>query len=215
MKPMPRWRVWRALASTSTRSPRSYKKTASSRFATSFDQLMAALEKKRNAIAGAELDRLELHLDRYGRRVERRLKEWQANDFAGRVWKKDHTLWSKEPQPELTDRLGWLELPVTMEKQIGALRAFADQVKADGIKHVVVLGMGGSSLAPEVFQQTFGNAPGYPALQVLDSTHPAAVKAVEARIDLAHTLFLVSSKSGTTTETNSFFLLFLGQAETA
>ncbi|HMF51929.1 MAG TPA: bifunctional transaldolase/phosoglucose isomerase, partial [Candidatus Saccharimonadales bacterium] len=177
-------------------------------FATSFDQLMAALEKKRAVVVGAELDRLELHLADYGRRVERRLKEWQTNDFAGRVWKKDPTPWSKEPQPELTDRLGWLELPVTMEKQIGALRAFADQVKADGIKHVVVLGMGGSSLAPAVFQDTFGNAQGYPALQVLDSTHPAAVKAVESRIDLAQTLFLVSSKSGTTPETNSYFYYF-------
>jgi transaldolase/glucose-6-phosphate isomerase len=73
---------------------------------------------------------------------------------------------------------------------------------------VVLLGMGGSSLAPEVFQQTFGNAPGYPKLQVLDSTHPAAVKAVEARIDPARTLFVVSSKSGTTTETNSFLYHF-------
>ena len=72
------------------------------------------------------------------------------------------------------------------------MRSFADKVKADGIKHVVVLGMGGSSLAPEVFQHTFGNAAGFPALQVLDSTHPAALKAVEARIDLTHTLFLVS-----------------------
>src|SRR5207237_10565390 len=68
--------------------------------------------------------------------------------------------------------------------------------------------MGVSSLAPEVFQQTFGNQAGYPALIVLDSTHPAAVKSVEAQIDLTHTLFLVSSKSGTTTETNSFFYYF-------
>src|SRR5439155_22586861 len=73
---------------------------------------------------------------------------------------------------------------------------------------VVLLGMGGSSLAPEVFQRTFGNAPGYPELHVLDSTHPAAVKAIEQRIELAHTLFLVSSKSGTTMETNSFFYYF-------
>ncbi len=73
---------------------------------------------------------------------------------------------------------------------------------------VVLLGMGGSSLAPEVFQETFGRAPGYAQLRVLDSTHPAAVKAVEREIDLAHTIFLVSSKSGTTTETNSFFLYF-------
>ena len=113
---------------------------------------MAALDKKRKSMAGAELDRLELHLGKYQRRVERRLKEWQEAQFASRLWKKDHTLWSKEPQPELTDRLGWLELPVTMEQQVAALTAFADQGKADGIKHVVLLGMGGSSLAPEVFQ---------------------------------------------------------------
>jgi transaldolase/glucose-6-phosphate isomerase len=178
-------------------------------FAASFDQLMAALEKKRQSIVGTQLDRLELRLARkYQRRVDRRLQEWQNAQFARRLWQKDHTLWSQEPQPELTDRLGWLELPESMEKQVGELRAFADQIKADGMKHAVLLGMGGSSLAPEVFQQTFGNAAGYPELQVLDSTHPAAVKGVEARIDLARTIFLVSSKSGTTTETNSFFYYF-------
>jgi transaldolase/glucose-6-phosphate isomerase len=91
---------------------------------------------------------------------------------------------------------------------VSGLRAVADKVTADGIRHVIVLGVGGSSLAPEVFQQTFGNAPGYPELLVPDSTHPAAVKAIEARIDLARALFLVSSKSGTTMETNSFFYYF-------
>jgi transaldolase/glucose-6-phosphate isomerase len=179
-----------------------------SAFAASFDQLMAALEKKRQAMTDASLDGLELHLGKYQRRIDRRLKDWRENRFVARLWEKDYTLWSKEPQPELTDRLGWLELPSTMEKQAADLRSFAEQIKADGIKHVVLLGMGGSSLAPEVFQQTFGNAPGYPKLQVLDSTHPAAVKAVESRIDLAHALFVVSSKSGTTTETNSFFFYF-------
>jgi len=177
-------------------------------FAASFDQLMAGLEKKRQSMLGADLDRLELHLGSYQKRIDRRLAQWQKDQFASRLWKKDYTIWSKEPQPELTDRLGWLELPETMAKEVGALTAFADKAKADGIKHVVLLGMGGSSLAPEVFQQTFGNVSGYPELHVLDSTHPAAVKAVEARVDLAHTLFLVSSKSGTTTETHSFFYYF-------
>jgi transaldolase/glucose-6-phosphate isomerase len=177
-------------------------------FAASFDQLMAALEKKRRSMVGSEVDRLELHLGSYGKRVDRRVAQWQQKQFSRRVWEKDHTLWSKELQPELTDRLGWLRLPEDMAKQVAGLTAFADKAKADGIKHVVLLGMGGSSLAPEVFQQTFGNAAGYPELRVLDSTHPAAIKAVEGRIDLAHTLFLVSSKSGTTTETNSFFFYF-------
>ncbi|HET8563431.1 MAG TPA: bifunctional transaldolase/phosoglucose isomerase, partial [Candidatus Binatia bacterium] len=177
-------------------------------FAASFDQLMATLEKKRNTLTGGELNRQELHLGKLQRRVNRRLQDWQAQKLASRIWNKEHTVWSPEPAPELTDRLGWLELPQTMEKEVDALRAFADKVRADGMRHLVLLGMGGSSLAPEVFQQTFGNQPGYPPLIVLDSTHPAAVKSVEAKIDLAHTLFLVSSKSGTTTETNSFFFYF-------
>jgi transaldolase/glucose-6-phosphate isomerase len=177
-------------------------------FAASFDQLMATLEKKRAAMVGVDLNRQELQLGKLQRRVNRRLQDWQAQQFGNRLWQKDHTLWSPEPVPELTDRLGWLELPETMQKQVDALRAFADKAKADGVRHVVLLGMGGSSLAPEVFQQAFGNAPGYPALIVLDSTHPAAVTSVTAKIDLAHTLFLVSSKSGTTTETNSFFYYF-------
>jgi transaldolase/glucose-6-phosphate isomerase len=177
-------------------------------FAASFDQLVAALEKKRQSMMGVEPPRLELHLGKLQGRVQRRLKGWQGQQFSSRLWQKDYTLWSSTLVPEITDRLGWLELPRSMEQQVNELRAFADKAKADGIRHVVLLGMGGSSLAPEVFQQTFGNAPGYPELRVLDSTHPAAVKAVEAQIDLAHTLFLVSSKSGTTTETNSFFYYF-------
>jgi transaldolase/glucose-6-phosphate isomerase len=177
-------------------------------FAASFDKLIAALEKKRSSMVGIELNPQELHLGRLQRRVNRRLGEWQAQQFASRLWKKDYTLWSRELVPELTDRLGWLELPHTMEKQLDQLRAFSEKVKADGIRHAVLLGMGGSSLAPEVFQETFGSTGGYPELKVLDSTHPAAVKSLEAQLDLAHTLFLVSSKSGTTTETNSFFYYF-------
>jgi transaldolase/glucose-6-phosphate isomerase len=140
--------------------------------------------------------------------VEERLSAWQRGRFAHRLWAKDYTLWSAKPVPELTDRMGWLMLPETMPVQVPALQAFADRVRDEGFRHVVVLGMGGSSLAPEVFQRTFGNAPGRPELSVLDSTHPDAVLAMESRVDLAKTLFLVSSKSGTTTETSSFFHYF-------
>ena len=177
-------------------------------FATSFDSLMSTLEKKRASLAGIELNRQDLHLGKLQSRVDRRLKSWQAQQYGSRLWKKDWTLWSADPVAELTDRLGWLEMPESMQHQVGALRQFAEKAKADGMRHVVVLGMGGSSLAPEVFQRSFGNHPDYPALMVLDSTHPAAVKALEAKIDLDRTLFLVSSKSGTTTETNSFFYYF-------
>ena len=141
-------------------------------------------------------------------RVDDRLREWQQSGFARRLWSKDHTLWSPVPVPELTDRLGWLDLPETMAAELDGLTAFAAEIKAAGMHHVVLLGMGGSSLAPAVFQHTFVNAPGYPELIVLDSTHPGAVSAVDARIDPRHTLFLVSSKSGTTTETLSLFRYF-------
>ena len=138
-------------------------------------------------------------------RVAHRLRDWQENEFARRLREKDPTLWSSRPVAEITDRLGWLHLPEIMPAQVDELTVFALEVKTAGMRHVVLLGMGGSSLAPEVFQHTFGNAPGYPALRVLDSTHPAAVRSVASQIDLSRTLFVVSSKSGTTTETTSLF----------
>jgi transaldolase / glucose-6-phosphate isomerase len=170
--------------------------------------LMAALERKRRALMPGELSQQELHLGKFQNRVNRRLKDWEAQQFAQRLWNKDPSLWSSQPVAELSDRLGWLELPHTMEAKAADLSAFAEKVKAHGIRYAVLLGMGGSSLAPEVFQQTFGNKEGYPELLVLDSTHPMAVRAVEERIDLERTIFIVSSKSGTTTETNSFFFYF-------
>jgi len=110
--------------------------------------------------------------------------------------------------PELTDRLGWLTLPERMIENLDGILRFADEIKSEGISQVVLLGMGGSSLAPEVFADSFGSASGCPGLIVLDSTHPDAVKDVRDRLDLDNTFFLVSSKSGTTLETISLFRYF-------
>ena len=140
--------------------------------------------------------------------VAARLQAWEDSGFARRLWAKDHTLWSPTLLPEITDRLGWLDLPTAMTDQTVASTDLAYALKAAGMRHIVLLGMGGSSLAPEVFQRTCGNAAGYPALIVLDSTHPGAVAVVDAAIDLRTTTFLVSSKSGTTTETLSLFRYF-------
>jgi transaldolase/glucose-6-phosphate isomerase len=140
--------------------------------------------------------------------VEEHLDAWQKARFAARLWRKDHTLWVPEPAPELTDRLGWLDLPESARGSIAEWTALAEEVKASGIRQVVLLGMGGSSLAPEVFQRTFGNGPGYPELIVLDSTHPGTIRWVESRLSLERSLFVVSSKSGTTTETLSLFQYF-------
>jgi transaldolase / glucose-6-phosphate isomerase len=150
----------------------------------------------------------ELRLGRYESAVQARLERWQSEGFGRRLWAKDHTVWSAQPVPELTDRLGWLKLPESMRTQAEDLARFGQEVRAAGFRTAVVLGMGGSSLAPEVFARTFGSASGYPAITVLDSTHPEAVRSLAARLDPSRTLFVVSSKSGTTTETLSLFRAF-------
>ncbi len=153
-------------------------------------------------------DKGDLRLGRYEAAVEARLAKWQEEDFGRRLWEKDHRLWSAEPVPELTDRLGWLELPDTMSAEAGRLARFGREVGEEGFRDAVVLGMGGSSLAPEVYSRTFGHAFGRPAVSVLDSTHPDAVRELAGRLDAETSLFVVSSKSGTTTEMLSFFRYF-------
>jgi transaldolase/glucose-6-phosphate isomerase len=153
-------------------------------------------------------ERGDLRLGQYEEIVEARLGRWQDEDFGRRLWEKDYRLWSPEPIPELTDRLGWLELPDTMTAEVGRLARFAREVAEEGFRDAVVLGMGGSSLAPEVYSRTFGHAFGRPAVTVLDSTHPGAVRSLAARLEPEKSLFVVSSKSGTTTEMLSFFHYF-------
>ena len=153
-------------------------------------------------------DQGDLRLGGYAAAVDARLARWQEEAFGRRLWEKDYRLWSPEPIPELSDRLGWLDLPNSMTAAVDTLSRLAREVAAEGIRDAVVLGMGGSSLAPEVFARTFGPAFGHPALTVLDSTHPDAVRALGGRLDPAKSLFVVSSKSGTTTEMRSFFFYF-------
>jgi transaldolase/glucose-6-phosphate isomerase len=155
----------------------------------------------------------DLRLGGHRAAVDARLAGWQAEGFGRRLWEKDYRLWTPKPIPELTDRLGWLELPDTMTAEVGRLARFAREVADEGIRDAVVLGMGGSSLAPEVYAKTFGPAFGYPAVTVLDSTHPSAISALGRRLDPAKSLFVVSSKSGTTTEMLSYFHYFWAQLE--
>ncbi len=177
-------------------------------FVTSYDHLLATLDAKREALLEQQLDRQHVHAGGHQPAIDQRLRAWQSQRYACRLWEKDPTLWSAAPMPELTDRLGWLTLPEVMHERVDDLAGFTQQVLADGIRHIVLLGMGGSSLAPEVLARTCGSAPGHPELIVLDSTHPDAVRAVEGGRDLRRTLFLVSSKSGTTIEPLSLFHYF-------
>lgn len=140
--------------------------------------------------------------------VRARLERWRDERMASRIWSRDHTVWSREEVPELTDRLGWLDLPAVPSTALDEQLEFADEVVAEGFDHVVLLGMGGSSLAPELFQTTFGNSPRHPRLLVLDTTHPAAIAAVRRSVPLRSTLFVVSSKSGTTIESTSLLGYF-------
>jgi glucose-6-phosphate isomerase/transaldolase/glucose-6-phosphate isomerase len=144
--------------------------------------------------------------------IETALADLQRRDIVGRIWNRDHTVWKTDPT-EISDRLGWLNVTGFMREQASSLQAFAQQVRNDGIRHVVLLGMGGSSLGPEVIRQTFGSTSGFPRLLVLDSTIPDAVQAMTAEINPSTTLFLVSSKSGTTTESLSFYRHFRGLVE--
>lgn len=134
--------------------------------------------------------------------------------IVGRLWARDFTLFGASPQ-EISDRFGWLDLPRSMLAHRAYLEDLARDVLATDPSHVVLFGMGGSSLAPEVFARTFGSAPGHPLLLVLDSTVPAAVRAVRSAIDIERTFFVVSSKSGTTAEPLAFMEYFWREAESA
>ena len=145
--------------------------------------------------------------------VAARLAAWDAAKVGARIWASDPTVWPKAPPPEVPERTGWLELPIRMRPRAAELAAFADGVRAEGTRHVVLLGMGGSSLAPDVLRRVFGGRPGYPELIVLDSTHPHAIRSVSERVDPARALFLVSSKSGTTTEPLDLLRFFWQQVQ--
>ena len=146
--------------------------------------------------------------------VESGLSGLKSRRVISRIWSGDHTVWKPDPT-EISNRLGWLTVTDAMREQTPAMQALAQEVRDAGIRHVVLLGMGGSSLGPEVLRQTFGSAPGYPELIVLDSTVPGWVQSVTDAIDPAHTFFLVSSKSGSTTEPNMFYAYFRGLVEKA
>lgn len=147
------------------------------------------------------------YLGIYTNRIEAALSELADQDILKRIWKLDHTVWASDPT-EITNRLGWLTIPETMQSEISDISEFVKDVRDAGYTHSVLLGMGGSSLAPEVFRKTFGVQAGYLDLLVLDSTDPGAVLSIDHQIDLRRALFIVATKSGGTVETLSGFKYF-------
>jgi transaldolase/glucose-6-phosphate isomerase len=179
------------------------------KFVEPFQKLSEAIDQRREAIFTSRPPTIRASIpDDLEPRIAARVQEATKAEVARRIWKKDPTLWGPEGTPEIADRLGWLTVTDQMREAVDDLEAFAEEVRAEGTADVVLLGMGGSSLAPEVIRRSFGDRDGFPHLHVLDSTDAGAILALEEAIDVERTLFVVSTKSGGTIETLSLFRHF-------
>jgi transaldolase/glucose-6-phosphate isomerase len=168
-------------------------------FADAADKLYGAVANKRAAVLGGGLDRQKLALGAdIEKAVAKHSEEWRASAKIRKLWHKDKSVWTGDDENKW---LGWLTSPETAD--IADYEDFAERVKGQKFSDAVVLGMGGSSLGPEVLAETFPKKSGFPKLHVLDSTDPAQVRAMEKAVDINKTLFIVSSKSGGTTEPNA------------
>jgi transaldolase/glucose-6-phosphate isomerase len=167
-------------------------------FADAADKLYGAVAHKRAASLGGGIDEQKLALgDGIKKAVEKNTEDWRASAKIRRLWQKDKSVWTDDDEDKW---LGWLNCAAAAD--VADYEDFAQRVKGQKFTHAVVLGMGGSSLGPEVLAETFPKKSGFPKLHVLDSTDPAQVRAMEAAVDIGKTLFIVSSKSGGTTEPN-------------
>ena len=164
----------------------------------------AGIEAKRHAPAAGTA--LTLKLGEYEERVQSGLKEAERADVIRRIWDKDASVWKREAahQKIINNSLGWLTVAGEMLGATAELEHFAATIRAEGYRHVMVCGMGGSSLCPEVLRNTFSEREGFPTLLVLDSTDPDVINNLSKHIDVTRCLFAVASKSGTTTEPVAF-----------
>jgi transaldolase/glucose-6-phosphate isomerase len=168
-------------------------------FADAADKLYGAVAHKRGVVLGAGVDAQTLALNNeLGKAVAKNAEEWRASAKIRRLWQHDKSVWTASDEDKW---LGWLDSPA--QADIADYEDYARRVKGQNFSDAVVLGMGGSSLGPEVLAETFPKKSGFPRLHVLDSTDPAQVRAMEQKIDIAKALFIVSSKSGGTTEPNA------------
>jgi transaldolase/glucose-6-phosphate isomerase len=184
-------------------------------FADAFDQLLAAVEKstKRPTTRTPQINQQSASLSAdLDAALKKNLNDWRATGKVRRLWQQDATLWTNEDEAKW---LGWLAITDEQLANSAKLQALADEVKNGGFSDILLLGMGGSSLCPEVLALTFPQAPGFPRLHILDSTDPAQIRHIEKKIDLAKTLFIVSSKSGSTLEPNIYKQYFFERVKQA
>ncbi len=165
---------------------------------------------KRDGMLSAKMS-CSCSLGKFQDDVDRALQQIKDNNILSRIWSHDHTVWKDDPA-EISNRLGWLHSPDKMADAVDQITAFVEEVRAAGYTHALLLGMGGSSLAPEVLRCTFGVKDGYLDLAVLDSTDPGAVLEKMEELDVSKTLYIVSTKSGGTVETASFMKFFYNEA---
>jgi len=154
-----------------------------------------------------EVNNIKISLGIYESEVEKVISKYESDKVAKRIYENDFTLWSDKPK-EVTNRLDWLISPEETLSKTDEINSFVDDVRSSRFTHALLLGMGGSSLAPEVFSLSFGVKEGYLDLSVLDSTDPGAVLEYTEKLDPSKTLYIVSTKSGGTIETLSFFKYF-------
>jgi transaldolase/glucose-6-phosphate isomerase len=179
------------------------------KFVEPFDDLIGGIELTREGIVTGRPPTIKSTLpDDLEPPIIERIRTAQAEDVARRVWAHDESLWGGPGVAEIGNRLGWLTISDKMLEHAADLHAFADKARADGLEHAVLLGMGGSSLGPEVIRRSYGDVPDAMQLHTLDSTDPGAVLGVERAVDIDKTLFIVSSKSGGTIETLSHMRYF-------
>jgi transaldolase/glucose-6-phosphate isomerase len=181
-------------------------------FAEAFDKLLEAVEKSTRLDSTPQVSKQSYKLpESLATTVKKKVDDWRAAGKVRRLWQRDASLWTN------TDEANWLGWLGIVEEQIAHtadLLRVAEEVKKEGVTDILLLGMGGSSLCPEVLRMTFGKIAGFPELHVLDSTDPVQIKAFEQKVDLVKTLFIVSSKSGTTLEPNIFKQYFYERVKT-
>ncbi len=182
-------------------------------FAKSYDSLIQSISEKRERILSNDQTH-EIQFGDLQSQFDQSLVEIRDAKLMNRIWAHDHTVWKEEPKG-IINRVGWLHSPDVMVHAVSEITAFVDEVRDAGYTQALLLGMGGSSLAPEMYRLIFGVRDGYLDLAVLDSTDPGAVLEHEKRIDLSKTLFIVSTKSGGTVETLSFMKYFYNRVSDA
>jgi transaldolase/glucose-6-phosphate isomerase len=182
-------------------------------FEQAFDKLLGAIAARAPGGAPRVLTGMSWSLPKpLASELAATLGEWDEEKKSARLWKKDATLWTSQDEGRW---LGWLDIAAAEQQNLATYAALAAEVRAAGFTHALLLGMGGSSLCPEVLARTFGPQAGHPEFHVLDSTDPGQVASVERRVDLARTLVIVASKSGSTLEPNIFKQHFFARMQAA